>query len=68
MRLRMLVPTLFLMSSLLPAQGMESLTLNVIRFAEDREVKFDMLPSRRVGNPQMQGKVRFRDGQYWIEL
>jgi outer membrane protein OmpA-like peptidoglycan-associated protein len=46
----------------------ETLGLNVIRFDDRREVKFNMLPTRRVANAAMEGRVRFRDGQFWIEL
>lgn len=45
-----------------------SMTLNVIRFDDRREVRFDMLPTRRTGDARMEGRVRFREGQFWIEL
>lgn len=46
----------------------ESLTLNVIRFDDRREVKVNMMPTRRVADARMEARVRFRDGQFWIEL
>jgi outer membrane protein OmpA-like peptidoglycan-associated protein len=46
----------------------ESLNLNVIRFDDRREVSFGMMPTRRVAEATMKGKVRFRDGQFWIVL
>ncbi len=59
---------LLLLSATPLVSAAESLSLNVIRFDDRREVKFNMLPTRRVADAAMIGKVRFRDGQFWIEL
>ncbi len=46
----------------------DSITLQALRFDEKRDVKFDMLPTRRVGGARMEGKVKIENGQSWIEL
>ncbi len=49
-------------------QATEALTLHALRFSEKRDVKFNFLPTRRVGEARMEGKVKIQEGQSWIEI
>lgn len=49
-------------------QATEALTLHALRFSEKRDVKFNFLPTRRVGEAHMEGKVKIQEGQSWIEV
>jgi outer membrane protein OmpA-like peptidoglycan-associated protein len=49
-------------------QAAGSMTLHVLRFAEGREVRFTMLPTRRIGEGQMEGRVRYDNRRARIEL
>lgn len=50
------------------ARAAEALTLHAFSYSEKRDVKFNLLPTRRVGGAHMEGKVRIREAQSWIEL
>lgn len=46
----------------------EALTLHALRFSEKRDVEFNLLPTRRVGDARMKGKVKIDEGQSRVEL
>ncbi len=50
--------------------GAEALTLNVLDFksAGAGEVKFQMLPTRRVGSARVEGEIRPEGKQLWIKM
>ncbi len=54
--------------AVLGAVEASSMTLHVLRFAEGREVRFTMLPTRRIGEGQMEGRVRYDDRRARIDL
>ena len=58
-------------SLIVPAQTLwaaDALTLHALNFSEKRDVKFEFLPTRRVGEARMEGKVKIQEGQSWIEV
>lgn len=46
----------------------QEITLPVFRFAENRTVKFDLLPTTRVPGASMKAQVKFEEGQFRIEV
>jgi outer membrane protein OmpA-like peptidoglycan-associated protein len=48
--------------------GAEALTLNILSFNTGGEVKFQMLPTRRVGAARIEGDIRPEGRQLWIKV